>query len=257
MALTAALSTAQMKAPPIGIARLADGNVRTLVGLPDNVLVDGRSLGSFDAASFSDQAGLLAKGGRIQLVNTAFSVIGEYESGEARPLLNVDAGANTAIAWLPGSQSILRWNGESFVVKPVNGVDSSLQATAVRVASGNRAQLLLTDAQDAVFEATVALETGNLASLQSLPGITGAAFWQGSNILFRETNGLAVMRANGEIRLVGPIGPGTLSFERISSRWLLVTAPSDTRMWAVHVSGEDVAMSEVPAPAAVAREVTK
>jgi hypothetical protein len=255
--LTAAFSTAQVKAPPIGIARLADGSVRTLFGLPENVVVDKHNLGSFDAASFSDQAGLVAKGGRIQLVNTIFTALGEYESGEQQPLLNVDGGASSAIAWLPASQSILFWNGESFVAKVVNGLDGSLQATAVRVANGKRTQLLLTNAQGAVFEASIAMETGNVVSLRSLPGITGAAFWQGSNIFFRDANGLAVMSANGAVRTVGAVGTGALAFDHIASNWLLVTSRSENRMWALHVNGDQVAMSEVPVPAVAAPEVTK
>lgn len=255
--LTAAYSTAQVKPPAIGIARLSDGSLRTLYGLPANVVVDSRSLGSFDAASFSDQAGLVAKGGRIQLVNTIFTAMGEYDSDEPQPLLNVDGDATSAVAWLPSSHSILHWNGESFVIQAVSGLDESLKATSVRVAGREIAQLLMTNPQGAVMEASVALESGNVTSVKWLPGIQGEAFWQGPNLLLKDEDGLAVMGANGVVRTVGTVTADGIDFQHISSSWVLVTSRSDSRMWAVHVSGQEIGMSEVPAPRMVAQGVAK
>ncbi|MBV8897125.1 MAG: hypothetical protein JO051_11485 [Acidobacteriaceae bacterium] len=255
--LTAAYSTAQVRPPAIGIARLPDGSVRNLYGLPADVVVDSRSLGSFDAASFSDQAGLVAKGGRIQLVNTIFTALGEYGSDEAQPLLNVDGDARSAIAWLPSSQSILYWSGENFVVKAVSGLDASLKATSVRVAGRERAQLLMTNAQGAVLEATVGLESGNVISLKWLPGMRGEAFWQGSNLLFAGDGGIGVVSADGAVRALGAVTGGGVDFQHISSKWVLVTSRSDGRLWAVHFSGDEIGMSEVPAPRMVATGVAK
>lgn len=255
--LTAAYSTAQVKPPAIGIARLSDGTVRSLYGLPANVVVDSRSLGSFDAASFSDQAGLVAKGGRIQLVNTIFTALGEYDSDEAQPLLNVDGDASSAIAWLPSSHSILYWNGQGFIAKAVSGLDTSLKTTSVRVARRGTAQLLMTNPQGAVMEASVALESGDVSSVQWLPGIQGEAFWEGSNLFFEDNGGLAVMGSNGATRTVGTVTADGVDFQHISSNWVLVTSRSDSRMWAVHVSGQEIGMSEVPAPRMVAQGVAK
>ncbi len=252
---TAAFSAAQVKSPPIGIARLADASVRTLYGLSDNVIVDTRSAGSFDAASFSDQAGLVASHGRIQLVKTNFALLGEYDSAEPRPLLNVDGGASSAIAWLPGSESLLHWNGESFVLTAVHGLDRSARVTSVRVQGKNIAQLLLAGSSESVSEASVSMESGNLVSLKTVPGVHGAAFfWQGAAILFRDSNGLEAMARDGAIRTIAAI-VADVAFDHISSNWVLVTSPSDGRTWALHVEDENIHLCEVPA--VVTREVTK
>lgn len=254
--LISVFSKAQLKPPPIGIARLSDASVRTLYGLPENLIVDSRSFGSFDAASFSDQAGLLATHGRIQLVNTNFAVLGECETGEPQPLLNVDGSVASAIAWLPASQSLLFWNGTAFVRKEVTGIDRSLQATSVRVQNADTAQLLLTDTNGAVFEASVSLESGNLLSLNSLPGIHGTAFWQGPVILFQDANGLEVTTSNGAMQTIA-IPAQDLTFDHVSSTWTLLTSHSASRTWALHVSGNDIHLSEVPAVAMKAQEAAK
>lgn len=253
----AAVTPAQVKPPTLGIARLGDGSVRTLYGLPDNVIVDSHSIGSYDAASFSDQAGLVANSGRIQLVSTSFVALGEYESTEPHPLLNVDGAANSAIAWLPSSQSLLHWTGSAFAERVVNGIDHSFAVTAVRVASREIAQLLLTDSHSSVFEATISLETGDVVSLKSLAGVTGPALWQGSNILFQDSSSVRVASLDGAVRSIASSG-APFSFEHISSNWTLVTSTTNHSMWVLHSSTGQLRLSEVPAvPAAIAPEGTK
>ncbi|HZS57217.1 MAG TPA: hypothetical protein VFA65_22635 [Bryobacteraceae bacterium] len=253
---TEAFSAAQVNAPPIGIARMPDSTVRMLAGLPENIVLDSRTFGSFDAASFSDQAGLVAKNGKILLVKTDFTVVGQCETAEPEPVLNVDGDSTSAIAWLPGSQSILHWNGRSFSSEAVSGLSASLKVSSLRMRGSGAVQLLLTDPDGSVFEAEISLESGNLTSLKSLPGIRGPAFWQGALIVFYGANGLEAVGPTGVAHTIA-IGARDLTFDRISSKWVLLTSPSAGRMWALHMNGEDIHLSEVPASAANMREVTK
>lgn len=238
------IATAQVKTPPIGIARFADGSVRSLSGLAANVIVAANSFGSYDAVSFSDSAGLVASHGLIQLVTPSFQVDGEYSTKELHPLLNVDADASSAIAWLPASQALVRWDGSRFVETAVNGIDRSFQATAVRLTSGNTAQLLLSNATGAVFNATISLQSGELQSLSAIPGITGPAFRQGSDVLFQEGGALRMSAANGITQVIAAMD-GPVAFQRISTNWVLVTS-SGGRAWAVHISNGQISASEVP-----------
>jgi hypothetical protein len=245
--LTALVVMAQVNAPPIGIARLADGSVRALSGLPENLVVGPHSFGVFDAASFSDSAGLLAKDGLIQLVTPSFQVLGEFASTEQHPLLNVDSGAASAIAWLPSSHSIVYWNSTQFVTTSVESLAPSFLAAAVRL-KGNAAQFLLTGTDGAVLAADVSLSSGNLLSMNALPGIRGPAFWQGANVLFVSDNELRVTAANGTIRSLATMD-GTASFARASSAWTIVT-PAAGRTLAVHFGNGDISISELPQEAA-------
>src|SRR5579884_2090045 len=239
-----AWAAAQVTTPPVGIGRFSDASVRNVYGLPQNLIVDSNTLGSFDAASFSDHAGLLAANGHIQLVQPDFTVVGEYDSAESNVLLNVDAGPDSAIAWLPASQSLVHWDGTQFIATAVNGLDPSLRATAVRVQHRRKAQLLLVDSGGSVFEAGISLKTGDVLSLRVLPGVYGNAFWQGSDVLFEDASGLERMTSDGSVQTIGATAQDA-SFSRISSSWILVTSSSQGRTWALHIGGGDVSLSEL------------
>ena len=251
-------STAQVNAPSIGIARLGDATVRTLYGLPANVVVDSHVLGEFDAASFSDHAGLLSKNGHILLVRPNFAAVGEYASNEPQPLLNVDGGTDSAIAWLPGTGSLLHWSSGAFVLTTVNGLDRSLTVTSVWVQTPNSAGLLLADTYGSVFEAAVDLNSGNLSSLRALPGMHGHAFRQGSFLLYSDATGLQIAADNGAgvLRTI-KLAASDLSFQHISNNWVLVNSLSTGQSWALQLSSTVLNISEIPAPSGNAQEVSK
>jgi hypothetical protein len=250
---TAAFCMRQVTTPVIGVARLLDGSLRVIYGLPDNVMIDPHSRGKFDAASFSDEAGLVAKDGSIQLVTTDFRTVAEYQTKEMNPLLNVDGSEQSAVAWLPASQSLLHWNGSAFVLKTVNGLDRGLEATSVRTSNSRTAELLLKDANGAVFHATISLQNGELLFLIVRPGLHAPAFWQGSTILFQDVDGLAAAQQDGSVQSLAANGTG-FSFAHISSTWTVVASETPQRMWAVHVAAGAMHISEMPAIPAKAQE---
>lgn len=243
--LPGAFLRAQVSTPPIGIARFSDASVRNVYGLPQNLIVDSNSFGSFDAASFSDEVGLVAVNGQIQLIKPDFTVIGEYDSADSRILVNVDTGPGSAIAWLPTSQSLVHWNGAEFAVTSVVGLDPSMRVTAVRVQRRGRAQFLLMERDRSVFEASVSLETGNVLSLRVLPGVYGHALWQASSILFEDANGLELMGPDGSVQTLG-VTARDVEFARMSSTWILVSSRSQGRIWALHIGSGDISLSELP-----------
>lgn len=242
---TAAACLGQVSTPVMGVARLGDGSLRILYGVPDNVMVDSESLGRFDAASFSDKAGLVSKHGSIQLIDRQFRSLGEYDTADLNVVLNIDGGAATAIAWLPGSEVLLHWDGSAFHGTRVTGLQEPFKVTSLR-RNGSKADLLLSDANEGVFQASISIKTGELSSLAPLEGIHGPAFWAGDRILFADTNGLAVQDSNGLVQALGVTG-GDLSFAHISSEWVLATSARAQHSWVVNVSTGRVRMSEVPA----------
>jgi hypothetical protein len=111
----ALLLEGQVAAPRIGIVRYSDGSVWTLNGLRANFIVGSRLFQSTTTVSFSDEAGLVAVPGEIDLVNLDGTVVGRYPTDEAQPALNIAAGVLSARIWLPSKGTLLRWDGTSFV----------------------------------------------------------------------------------------------------------------------------------------------
>ena len=115
MLFAAVLLEGQVAAPRIGAVRYSDGSVWTLNGLRANFIVGSRLFRSATAASFSDEGGLVAIPGEIDLVSLEGSVIGRYPTDEAQPALNIPGGFLSATIWLPSKQTLVRWDGKSFV----------------------------------------------------------------------------------------------------------------------------------------------
>jgi hypothetical protein len=111
----ALLLEGQVAAPRIGVVHYGDGSVWTLNGLRANFIVGSRLFQSATAASFSDEGGLVAIPGEVDLVHLDGSVIGRYPTDEDQPDLNSTGGILSATVWLPSKEILLRWDGKSFV----------------------------------------------------------------------------------------------------------------------------------------------
>jgi hypothetical protein len=115
--------------------------------------------------------------------------------------------------------------------------------------------MLLMNSDGSAFEGTVSLQSGELLSLQSLPGVRGPAFWQGSFLFFQDANGLEAVSPKGAAQKIA-VSAKDLSFDHISSTSVLLTSQSENRAWVLHLNGEHIQLSEVPG-SVVKAQVTK
>lgn len=241
--LLAGMLQAQVHAPRIGVIRCSDGSVRAVYGLAANFILASKPVAIADAVSFSDRAGLIAANGRIQLVKSDGTRIGEYASRETNPVLNVDTDAASAIAWLPFEHAILRWAGASFrriPVAPLEGRVTSLEAVAP-----DSAQLLILNDDGSTSRATIALSTGALVSMDIVPGASGPAFEQQAALISHEQKELVIELANGLRQHLSV--PGDVTIERMSSEWLHLSSAATNQHWALHVVGSQVDLFVLPA----------
>lgn len=242
--LVAVLADAQLSSPKIGVARYLDNSLHVVLGLSGNFVVSRDAIGSADAASFSNSGGLIAKNGRIELLGPELRVIASQDSGDSAPLLNMDGGPSSAIAWLPGEHALLHWNGKSFVMIAVNS-HLLARVTSVRVVDSKTARLLVAENGGTVAAAMVSLENGNLLSYTLLPGVRAPAYEQHSFVLFSDEQGLEVLSPNGMVQTFS-VRASRLSFERLSSDWLHVTSASTKQNWILHLANSAAELAELP-----------
>lgn len=242
--LAAGVLQAQVAAPRVGIIRCSDGSVRAVYGLAGNFVLANQPFATADAASFSDQAGLIAKNGTIRLVAPNGAIEGEYESHEAKPLLNVDGESTSAIAWLPAAHAILRWSGTAFRLYPVAPGSVDGRVTSIRAIGRDRAELLILNSDGSSSRATITLSTGNLASLDPVPGAAGPAFAQQTTLVLHDAKGLIVEAPNA-VRQALPVS-GDVAVERMSSNWLHLSSTRTHQHWALHVDGSQAQLYVLP-----------
>jgi hypothetical protein len=234
-------------APKPGIARYSDRTVHSIYGLESNLLVNDQLLSEADAISFSDTGGLVSIAGQIQLLNASGAVIGEYDSAEHSPVLNIDGDFTTAVAWLPSRSSVAYWNGQSFVTAEVASGSLPGKVTSIQMANAATAKMLASDAAGNVFAVVVSLGNGQITSVNFLPGIKGPAFQQHSFIVSHDANGLHIEAPNGTVRTL-PFAAAEVTFERMSSDWVHLSSTATAQDWALHLNATALHLSQLPAP---------
>jgi len=221
--------------------------VRPIYGIEANLIVGKQMFPTADAISFSDFGGLVAVNGRIQLVGPRGALVGQYNSYEHKPLLNVDRDLTTGIAYLPSREALLRCDGKSFVLTQLSrGTFSDSTVNSVQVVGTHAARLLITSRDGNASEASISLDTGQLMSIKFLPGIEGPAFLDHAFVLFRSKHGLEVEASDGSRRTID-LAPKDLIIERMSSDWLHLTSPATHQHCALHLASTALELSELPA----------
>jgi hypothetical protein len=235
---------AQIGVPKIGVVRYSDGSFHTVQGLPANMIVADLPLDPADAASFSDSGGLIAQNGAIRLLAPDFSAIAEYPVAE-KPLLAMDGGPISALAWLPKAHTLLHWNGSKFDAFELGLWDINGTVTDIESLDSRQARMIVVSPDNNVSGVTVSLRTGNLVSSETLPGVHGYAFSQGFLIVYASEKELVADNLRGYRRSV-PLPAPDFVIERMSNTWLHLYSPSLQRNWALHITRGDLDLSILP-----------
>ncbi|MDQ2775083.1 MAG: hypothetical protein M3Y57_09230 [Acidobacteriota bacterium] len=240
-----ALLSAQVRTPHAGFVRYDDGTVREAQGIEASFVLSDPIATSVDAASFSDVGGMISAQGVIRLLGPSGLVIGEEQSGETHPLLNIEGDLPSAIAWLPSAQAILRWDGTSFRKTSLT-VAVAGQVTSLR-AVGHTADLLVRN-ENAVSAVTISLDSGDQVSDRLVPDVTVAAIQFKGYVVYRGEDGVEFASADGS-RRTAPMPAPDLTVERMSSDWLHLESHATARHWALHVTATGLQLSELPGQA--------
>src|SRR5207253_2608494 len=102
------------------------------------------------AVSFSDEGGLLLQSGSLSVVHSNLTGLATIEVDGLGAIIRMDGNAQTAIAWLPASRTLVHWNGESFVRTAVPELPGDGEVTSVRKLDGNTASLLVSRTDNTV-----------------------------------------------------------------------------------------------------------
>jgi hypothetical protein len=240
---------AQLSAPRIGVVRYANHTVRVVYGVPSNFVIADQMLDSADAISFSNSGGLVAKDGKVLIFASGQrTALGEYAGVAGLPVLNMDGGLTTAVAWLPANNALLHWTGQSFAATEVAPGVITGSVSSLRLSGPETVELLATQPGGEVLKSSVSLQTGNLISSDVLPGVRGPAFLQSNFVVFHDDEGLEIESASG-VRHTLPLAAGDLAVQRMSNDWLHVSSPGTKQDWALHLSNTALDLSALPGSA--------
>ena len=239
------LLAAQMGAPNPGFVRFAGAGVESALGLPGNLLLVPSAFPNADAIAFSNRLGLVASAGRIRLVQTNGTVLGEAEYNGVAPVLNVDRQADSALAWIPSERVLLYWQSGNFERAEAGAVPD--QVTSVALVEPHIARLFTANVDGTVSAIDVSLPSGTTRNATVLPGAHAPAYTFGTSLIYTDADGLQIERVDGKkCTLAAPARSFTA--ERMSSDWVHLYFATTKTHYALHLSGEPT-LSQLPAPA--------
>jgi hypothetical protein len=250
--LLSRMLNAQLSVPKLGTVRLSDGSVHSVDGLAANIIVNPRPLTAADSTSFSNSGGLTSSQGLIRLMSAGGVVLGEYQSGELRPILNIDSSLLSAVVWLPSKHMVLAWDGKAFTTTAVDDSAFGGEVTFVRQGPGRAVELFVEMANDSVAKLTVSLTEGRLLNAETEPDARGAVFVQQGWMLWQNGRGLTAEWPSGKRQTIElskqPLPAGDLRIERMSNDWLHVSSQSTGTNWALCLNAAKLSVSLLPPP---------
>jgi hypothetical protein len=179
-------------------------------------------------------------------------VLGEYQSGEPRPILNIDSSLLSAVVWLPSKHMLLGWDGRAFTATTIEDSAFGGEVTFVRQAPGKTVELFVEQADNSVAKLTVSLSEGRLLNAETEPAAHGAVFVQRGWMLSQNGRGLMGELPNGNRQTMElskePLPGDDLRIERMSNDWLHVSSQSTGTNWAVYLTATKLSVSLLPSP---------
>ena len=248
---------AQVSTPAAGFVRYPGLPVQAIYGIAGNLILGPAVSGAANALSFGKSGGLLASGGHITLIRPDGSTVADYPSTETRPLLNIGDTPNSAVAWLPSTQTLL-WIDQSgkgqlptrFSISTLE--DNALPANVSSVSrlSPDTVRFLVTQADGTVAALAVSIPSGDVKSSDVLPGLRGPAYEFSGRFLWLDERGLEIGTAAGITKTLSAPTAGPFTAERMSSAWIhLYFADGGGTHWAINLGAPDPSLFLLPAPA--------
>jgi hypothetical protein len=237
----AALLPAEVTSPRIGFAHYQDGSLRPVLGVAGAFVVGEPISTGVNAAAVSGTGGLIAKHSKLLVLDSNGSKVCEYPIGDAHPVLGIRDGISSAIAWLPQSHQVL-FRSKGVCLTAIELTELPGQVTSLRQ-NGDRASLLVTSG-DAVFEVIASLSSGQVLSVQVVPGVQGPTYGYQSLYITLKGGQISVCSAHAPIKTF-KVPDGDLQLEWAGSGWAHIWSATG-QQWALNLTGPEPTLFELP-----------
>ncbi len=251
-ACSAQTSAAPLGMPVAGIVREPDHTLRPVYGVAGN-LIAGQPLALRDveAASFSDQAGIVLSSGVVRLIDLDGTERASYPTAESQPVLSISQGPETAVAWLPSEQKLIRWTSAGFVSLPVEASQLAGPIVALQMSGPAAVDFWLRVQADGIQHVRVSLVTGAMVALETTTSISSAFSVAGGSLIFYDSAGLEIESSPAQTHAL-PLNLSAaelagLTFERASSHWIHIASVSAARQWMLRIGAPGPSLCALPA----------
>lgn len=250
-ARSAQTSSGPLGTPVVGIVREPDHTLRPVYGVAGN-LITGQPLALRDvrAVSFSDEAGIVLSSGAVRLVNLDGTERSSYPTAESQPVLSISQGPETAVAWLPSEQKLIRWASAGFVSLPVDASQLAGPIVALQMSAAASVDLWLRAQTDTIQHVRVSLPGGAIAPLETI-AVDSPIFVTGTALISYGADGLQIQSSPAQTHALplnlSAVELAGLTFERASSHWMHITSVLAGRQWMLRLGAPSPSLCVLPA----------
>jgi hypothetical protein len=207
--------------PQIGFLRDRAQNVRPLLGISGTFWFGGAVASGVVSAASSGSATMLKTEDSLQVLDALGHPAGLAWTAPGRALFAFTPAGAPALAWLPDTLELLRWNGVRF--EPTSASAANLNGSVVSVAApdSSRAAFLVQRGRQ-LWRVDLSLFDGGVLFAANLPGASAPALlFDDGTLLYAGKSALVLRGPQGEERTIAFSGSAA-QFTPMGRDWILV-----------------------------------
>ena len=207
--------------PQIGFLRDSAHQVRPLLGISGNFWLGDAVAADVVSAASSGSASMLKTSHRLLVLNALGHPVGRAWTATGPALFAFTPAGAPALAWLPDSGELLRWNGLRFEATPVSA--TCLNGAVVSLAAPDSSRAAFVVARDGqLWRVDISLFDGAVLFAANLPGASAPALlFDDGALLYAGQSALVLRDPQGDERAI-PFTGSAVEFTPMGRDWILL-----------------------------------
>jgi hypothetical protein len=207
--------------PQIGFLRDSVQNVRPLLGISGNFWLGDAVAANVVSAASSGNASMLKTKDSLCVLNALGHPVGSAWTATGTALFAFTTAGAPALAWLPDSGELLRWNGTGFKPTPASAAD--LDGAVVSLAAPDSSSAAFAVQRDGqLWRVDISLLDGGVLFAANLAGAAAPALlFDDGTLLYAGKAALVLRGPQGQERTIAFTG-SAVEFTPMGQDWILV-----------------------------------
>jgi hypothetical protein len=220
--LAGALVAAQGPRPPqIGFVSDGNHNFRPIFGISGTFWLGNVVAVDVVSAASSGNAAIFKTQDHLRVLDSLGHPLGHVSAAFGPALFAFSSTGAPALAWLPDSGELLRWNGVQFERMP--GIAASLDGSVVSLAAPNSSTAAFVVRRDRqLWRVDISLLDGGVVFAANLPGVSAPVLlFDDGTLLYQGHSALVVRNPQGVERSIAFAG-AAVQFIPMGQDWMLI-----------------------------------
>jgi len=228
--VASAAAQSGIRPPQLGFAGSADSTLRPVYGVAGNFILGPPVQEKVISEAFSGSLGLLKTESALEVFGNQGQVLAAMDAVAGPALFAFSLDSLTALAYIPGSNTLVEWKAGQLVAQLVNMPFRPELGTVLAIALPNALEAsLIVQREDGIWEV-------GSGSQKALVGVTAPLLVLASGrLLYHDARGIVLRNSdNSEVHIAAQL-PGKFSLQQMDSNWVQLSDLATARRFAIRV----------------------